>query len=239
MREMQSQLFALIRGRSGDAGRLIVGDDKLDADGRIEIYANMYLARLEEALEEQFPRLAAVLDHEAFHELVRGYVSDRPSRNPSLRCLGEGLSLWLAKHYDPPWLAELAALEYARLDVFDERDERIRTIDELRQMGNALVDLPLRLIRAHRIISFDHAIDETWRTGEAPEKQVTSLLVWRRDTVVSHRAVDSPVEAVALWQAVRGTTVGALCEHVAKHDDQPDDTVFRLLGSWSLDGLLA
>src|SRR5262249_35184695 len=123
----------------------------------------------------------------------------------------------------------------ARLQVFDEPGDEILTPAMLRQAG---ARLPVRLIRAHRILTFEYAIDEIRRSGDTPAERITNLLVWRRDRVGSHRRIDSPGRTVGLWHAVRGTTLGALCEQVAKHDDHPAETAFHLLASWTADGLV-
>ena len=97
---MQAAVMALITGReAGDpgveAGTLIVGDVRASADERLRVYAHMYRARIVEALESQFPRLAKMLGPDAFAELASAYITDEPSRHPSLRYVGERLPAWL------------------------------------------------------------------------------------------------------------------------------------------------
>jgi hypothetical protein len=205
MRDAQSQRFALIR-------------DLSDADT---------------TLARQFPRLAAVLDQDAFHDLVRGYMTAYPSRNPSLRFVGERLACWLAHEYDPLWLAELAALEYARLDVFDEIDENLLTVDDLRR-SDRLTDVSVRLVRAHRLVPVAHAVEAIWR-GETddPQEAPGMLLVWRCGVKVSHRRMGA-LEQAALARTAERIRIGALCERMADAE-----TAFKLLQTWTADGLLA
>src|SRR5664279_4086210 len=80
----QSALFSLITGREtgvapADPAKFIVGDERAGADERVAVYAFMYRARLAEALESQFPRLAKLLGAEVFAELCDAYVDAHPS----------------------------------------------------------------------------------------------------------------------------------------------------------------
>jgi hypothetical protein len=66
------------------ASTLVVSDGRASADERVQVYAYMYRARITEALQSQFPRLARLLGGEAFAELAFAYVTEHPSRIP--RC---------------------------------------------------------------------------------------------------------------------------------------------------------
>src|SRR6185369_7300936 len=99
-------------GAAFEAGVSIRGDARVSAEERLAVYSFMYRARLLEALESQFPRLARLSGAEAFADLTAAYLADRPSRHPSLRELGRALPGWLAaRRPDEPALAALAALE--------------------------------------------------------------------------------------------------------------------------------
>ena len=124
----------------------------------------MYGSRLVEALESQFPRLARLLGAEAFADLTADYVADQPSRHPSLRELGRALPGWLvARRPDEPALAALAALEWARADVYDLADEPAMTLDAPRAFPpERFGELPLKLIAAHRFVEVDRGTEALW-----------------------------------------------------------------------------
>src|SRR5208283_5007423 len=58
--------------------RVIVGDDRLNAEERVDIYANMYFYRILDVLKEDFPATLAVVGPERFHNLVTGYLIEYP-----------------------------------------------------------------------------------------------------------------------------------------------------------------
>jgi len=259
----QDALLSLITGRrSGDGPRLapalVHGDHRADADTRLGVYQHMYRARMVEAMTSQFPRLANHLGDEAFAGLVLVYVADHPSRDPSLRFIGQRLPDWLERHRPArPWLADLARLEWARADVFDVLDETVLGLDDLRGLAaERFGTLPLRLIHARRLIITDYAVAAFWdRLGQdgdaeprvpstvppadAEDDAGETLLVWRQGTIVYHRPIGGG-ELDALEQVASGTTFGALCEGLAGRMSPEAATrmAFAWLSTWVADGLL-
>src|SRR5438552_11615450 len=55
------------------ADALVVSDARASAHERVQVYAYMYRARIAEALESQFPRLARLLGADAFAALAFAY----------------------------------------------------------------------------------------------------------------------------------------------------------------------
>ena len=151
------------------ADALVVSDARASADERVHVYAHMYRTRIAEALESQFPRLARLLGRGAFAELAAAYVTDHPSRNPSLRFIGTELAEWLERKQGSVGLSDLARLEWARADVFDVVDEPTLTVDALRAWPlDDFMRLPVKLVAAHRIVTADFAISDLWeRIGAA------------------------------------------------------------------------
>jgi hypothetical protein len=262
---LQARLFQLITAPEGVEKTLaaeglgpraldaiIVGDDRASAVERLDVYANMYFFRIRDVLADYFPKLRGVLGEAAFHDLVTGYLVAHPSRHPSLRNVGRALPAFLAAPAPAarePWLAELAALEWARLDVFDRADAAPLSREALAALEPAaFATLPLALVPAHEVVPTRHAVEETWRALEAGGPAVVppaaaadhALLVWRRGVVVHHRPTAGP-EAAALAVARDGCTFGALCAELGR--DRPDDEAAGLaaglLGRWIADELLA
>jgi hypothetical protein len=253
MKTAYDGLMQLITGRAPDgaaseapaAEALVVGDHRAGAAARVHVYRHMYRARIREALESQFPRLAKRLGADRFAELAFAYVSDEPSRHPSLRFIGRKLPDWLAGHARPEeaWLADLARLEWARADVFDAADETPLTIDDLRGWPqDRFAELPLQLVGAHRIVTAAHRVANRWDGdggGDAATGEGESLLVWRQGVAVYHRVVDGD-ERAALALTAEGTTFGVLCDRLL--DDRPAEQAtaqaFAWLSTWTADELL-
>jgi hypothetical protein len=271
LRELQRQLLALIRAPHGVADGLLAlgldadqlealvdGDRRLSATGRVGIYADMYFVRLLEALRAVFPRVAAVLGDDAFAALATDYLEAHPSRHPSLRQLGDRLPGFLrdpaaSRPHGPddlaPWLADLAALEWARHDVFDDADAPPLALAQLQALPpDRFVTLPVRLVPAHRVVTVGHPVEAVWRafgaggSRDLPAQPAApgTLLVWRQGTMVYHRPAD-PIEAAALALAATGAPFAAMCEVVAGalgEGQDPAQATFRLLARWIDDELL-
>ncbi len=159
-------LVAEGRLESEDLAFLIRGDDRLGASQRLDIYASMYFYRLRDALAEDFPKVVAALGGARFHNLITDYLIEHPSRTWSLRFAGEALPGFLARHAvagEFPWLADLARLEWARIEVFDETDiepigrKRIASLDEA-----GIATLRLGLVPACRLLALDHTVAPVW-----------------------------------------------------------------------------
>jgi len=257
---VQASLLARITGQelgapAFETASLIRGDARASAEERLAIYSFMYGARLVEALESQFPRLARLLGADAFADLTTDYVADRPSRHPSLRELGRALPDWLtARRGDEPALASLAALEWTRADVYDLADEPAMSLDAPRAFPpERFGELPLKLIAAHRFVAVDRGTEALWddlapSSAEASAMLPVSpkagpgetLLVWRQEIAVYHRAVDSE-ERAALALVSAGSRFGTMCDVLsAAHDDEAAAArAFAWLSTWISDGLLA
>lgn len=221
---------------------LVVSDARASADERVQIYANMYRLRIAEALESQFPRVARLLGADAFAELAFGYVTDHPSRNPSLRFIGASLPDWLERTHGSLGLSDLARLEWARSDIFDAIDEPTLTVDALRAWPlDDFLRLPVKLVAAHRIVTVDFAITAFWeRIGAAPasgealddddetcghahaapvDVQVDDAELPAGESILVWRQGASVVhraiadeERYVLELAAKGTTFGAICD---------------------------
>ncbi|HEX3901630.1 MAG TPA: DNA-binding domain-containing protein [Polyangia bacterium] len=256
---VQAALLSWITGQglgapAVDPPSLIHSDARAGADERLAVYAHMYRARLVEALESQFPRLARLVGAEAFADLTADYVADAPSRHPSLRELGRALPLWLAeRRAERPALASLAALEWARVDLYDQADEAAMTLETPRAWPpERLGELPLRLIAAHRFVEVAGGTEALWDAlssdaTEVPSALVASsalrpsapLLVWRQEIAVYHRAL-APDECAALAALADGSCFGVICERLAAvHGDElAAGRAFGWLSTWLTDGLL-
>jgi hypothetical protein len=187
---------------------------ELGLDPRVCVYAWMYFARLHDTLRDDFPRLAAYLGDEAFSELVADYLAEHPSRNPSLRYFGAALPELVARHPTSeraPGAADLAALDWARVEVFDDEHAPVASLNPA-----VFATQTLRAIPALRLVRTTHRIQETWRcadVGEAippPRPGGETFLVWRRGFVVHHRVVDRTEESALARALERRILRGAV-----------------------------
>ena len=141
LRSLQSLLWRLIAAPEGvraeaealaRAGAIassdlafLVNPAAMGSIERLDVYADMYFYRLRDSLSEDFSKVAAWIGPSRFHNLVTDYLLAHPPTSFTLRDLGRALSDFLASHAltrEFSGVADLARLEWARLDVFDDAD---------------------------------------------------------------------------------------------------------------------
>jgi hypothetical protein len=250
--ETQRALFSLITGHgsAADAERareLVVSAGRLSADERVEIYAQMFSVRTLDALREDFPKLTALLGDHGFAELCAAYVHSAPSEHPSLAKLGARLTAFLREHTAEGAradLADLAALEWARAEVFVEADAEPLVPSALGARDpKTFAATRLKLIPALRVLVCEHDVAPVWRAlqdgheAPTPQPQATSIVVWRKEFEVFHATVAAD-EGRALVLARAGRTLEELCDEFAERDD-PAAAAFQAIGSWFTEGMVA
>jgi hypothetical protein len=233
LRETQERLFALITAPESvttmpearaPVEEIVVGDARRSAVERVDIYANMYFFRLLDVLRADYPMVAEALGEPRFHNLATAYLQAHPSEHPSVRYVGRHLASLL-----DGWMAELARLEWARVEAFDGPDPDPLTLDDLRALPpDAFATLPLTWVPGTSLLRCQFSVDEEDRTREAPR----TIAVWRQGVTVYHRALD-PDEELA-------PTFGLVCERLAAAGDAEAAATraFALLGRWVADGMI-
>jgi len=266
LRDTQARFAALVTARDSvaeiaardavaraEVDAMIVGD-ALSAVERLDVYASMYFVRLHDVLRDEYARTVTVVGGEAFHGLVTDYLQVCPPRDLSLREAGARLPDFLAGHalgHALPWLAELARLERARLEVFDGPDAAPLSITTLSQLPpERFAGLRLALVPAHRVQAGRFAIAETWRAAEGvndpssaapPRETPETLIVWRRDGEVFHRPADADE---AHWfprlSAPDGVAFEVVCAQLAETRGLVGSAAraFELLARWAGEGLV-
>lgn len=210
----------------------------LDAGARVHVYSGMYFARLLDALREDFPQVVRVIGDDGFAALVARYVAWHPSTHPSLRHLGGGLPALIAAEPAPvwpPWTADLARLEWVRVDVFDAPDAVALTADALRRVpADRWPALRFALVPAVATLVADWPVHRLW-TSDPPATLAlarTALRVWREGFFVYQAPMDAAEETL-LSRLVAGEPFGAMCEGVEAGD------AAAILLRWIEDGVIA
>jgi hypothetical protein len=268
--ELQLRFFGALDPASPpiDAALLaaVNGTGRLDAAQRIRIYADMYRARLVDVLREDYPRVAATLGEADFAAFACRYLTRHPSTNPSVRHAGRRFADWIAGEVAvAPHLADLARLEWARVEVFDAADaEPLRLADLEALPPHEWPELRLRLIPACLVLESAWPVHEIWASADAeadagataddgasaegaaeraPEiwtREPTVVRVWREGFIVSHAAM-GPDEQRAFRVLARGEPFAEIC--AAIEDGLDADTAARQVGAillrWLEDGLIA
>ena len=173
---------------------LVLGDERLSAVERVDIYANAYFYRLLECLGEDFPATLAVLGADNFPALVKEYLLEHPPTEPSILYAGLYLADFLNDHPFAerwPFIADLARLERAVLDVFHAADTPALALETLHAVPSE--DWPALKLRTHPAVEIVHS---EWRIADVlqtveqgrewtdPEHEEASVLVWRQNALV-------------------------------------------------------
>ena len=263
LKELQSLLYRLITAPSGVAEGLaserelgaggldaiVLGDERLSAEARVDIYANMYFYRIRDALREDFPATLAVLGADNFHNLITGYLLEYPPTEPSLHHCGRHLADYLRDHplrEGAPFVADLARLERASVEVFSGPDAAALEPDALRAIAPA--DWPALMLGLHpsaQILALDWRVSELLRAVEEERewtpaaRGAVKVLVWRSDARVLYRDLDR-TEADALGAVSRGASFAEICEVVAADADirEAVAAMNQMLARWLADRLL-
>lgn len=244
--ELQRLFFQRIAGAPSAPALLAAVEPSpaLTPDGRLEVYAAAYFWRLHGVLRDDFPKVTAILGDDALETVARDYLVAHPSEHPSARYFGRHFADFLARRTEvPPFLADLARLEWARVDAFDAPDAHVLTTADLRTVppeGWA----GLRFLPTPSLIVVRSAwpIHTVWSTPEGGPfvPAPTAVRIWRTaEWRVLHGAMDAAEEA-ALARLVAGESFAVLCETFAT---LPAEAAARataaLLARWVEDGLLA
>lgn len=231
-------------GSNAGVETVLRGTPGLSAQERIGIYAEMFIWRQLETLREDFPKLWAVLGDDAFDAIARAYLQAYPSRHPSLAKLGRDLPAFLSRRDLPRSdLVDLAALEWARAEVFEALDCPAMDLGDLTALApEVLVETRLKLVPGLRRLHLDHHILPLWKAIEdgrpedagEPSPGSNRAVVWRKGFDVFHVAVAED-EASALELLDAGEPLAAVCELFSAHPE-PAAAAFGAITSWITEG---
>ena len=244
LRELQALFWDAVNGRPAPGlEALVVSTDSLGSTERLGIYSGMYSGRLHDVLAEDFEHVAVALGGDRFAAAVRAYLAAHPSDQPSVRHLGRHFPDFLSADPPsgaPPWLADMARLEWARVEMFDAPDATPIDQDCLRGVPeDGWPDLVLEPIPALTVLESAWPLHVLWEGEQAPAPAPTSLRIWRQDGVVFHTAMDR-LESEALARLQSGQRLGEICE--AFSHLEPDAAAAEagaLLARWVEDGVIA
>lgn len=223
---------------------------------RLNIYAQLYFARLRDSLRDDYESCAKLVQARTFDRLAAGYILQHPSDNPSLRYHGRHFPEFLSRGRREggdafaelrPDLVDLSRLEWSRIECFDAADAAALTNERLKSLGaTSFEDLRFALVPAVQLLTTEYSVSALWdalaQGAQLPAAQACSerLLVWRRGFTVQHRVLE-PSEARALTLVTRGANFASVCEAFADSADDVDGAgrlALATLLRWLADELL-
>jgi hypothetical protein len=231
--------------------RSILGSRRLDRAARFKIYFDAYRFRLAEFLSNDYPVVRSFLGDERFGLLVEAYIEAAPSHYPNARDYGGSLPDFM--RLTAPWsegrdAIDLARFERALSDAFDAADGPVLAIGRLADIpvedwphlafgfhpSVAMLDLAAGTVQRHASLSANKGGEHESR----PDSE--TMVVWRNDGQVFHRAVEAS-ERLAYLEARRGMTFGDICTLLEFQNagEKIVERVASFLADWFRDGLVS
>lgn len=215
---------------------------QLSAGERIALYSGMVQLRLVDCLAQDFPALQHALGRERFAQLASDYVVAHPSTHYSLNQLGKHLPAFARETLDgkprAEFFAELAALERATEEVFDERRAEAIRADDLLGVPNdrwprtRLVPSPaLRLLETRYPVNAYYQAWREERSPELPRVRRSWVAVYRKEFVVWRMNLDRD-RFELLQTLIGGATLGAALQRVTTTRGLDAQRIAQNLGAW-------
>lgn len=175
LHDTQSRVIsALLRGdASHDAAALLRPTRGVGAARRLQVYRNNLHASLGNALAAVYPVVARLIGDACFRQLARGYVTRHPSTSGNLHGFGNRLPTFLraqASLADLPYLADVAALEWASHEVYHESDGTsfdLASFAHVPAEDQARIRLHLQL--ATRFVASPYPVLAIWRANQSAD----------------------------------------------------------------------
>lgn len=231
-----------------DVGRVILPSKTLSPVERVGVYQGMYLLRMVEALQNDFPAVAHLLGEDGFAELVTRYVGAHPSESYTLNRLGDRFPEFVRasrgiRHR--AFAAELARLELLVTEVFDAPQspawpaEAIAGVPE--EAWPSAVLVPSAALRvaafAYPVNAYLQSVKEDRHDHPATGRQATWIAVYRKNYEVWRLDLSKPAFDF-LAALVKGRPFGRAVAVAARGlQGSAGDRIFRWLRDWVAEGL--
>ena len=231
-------------------GELVKPSHSLTSAERVDIYHGMYLLRMVEALESDYPASRHFLGEEAFEQFVVDYVQTFPSRSYTLNRLGDHVPQFFADNPERPhaaFLHDLTRAELAITEVFDAEETPVLTAEQVAKLPQrAWASARLRPIAAFRLLALRHPVTPFFeatkhdRPAPRPRRRASWLAVYRQKYSVLRLEL-SRTEHDLLAALVGGTPLG---EAVAQaglqvRASRREASVFRWFRTFIAEGMFA
>lgn len=217
----------------------------LSARERLGIYHSGYRARLLECLADDYPALLHTLGHDAFEQLVRGYVAKYPPHAATLNAYGRHMPQWCRDRAlnDALFLSDLARLEWALVEIVHESSSPKLQAEALHAvLPKGLDNVVLQPSAALRVLRFDYPVNAFYRAFREdaeigpPQPQPCGVAVFRDGRTLYRMDLTLPM--VSLLEALAsGRPLGAALTVLQSHPGVEPGQVRVWFERWVSDGL--
>jgi hypothetical protein len=217
---------------------------------RVGIYHSMYLLRMEEALESDYPGLQHFLGYRGFRELVEAYVQTFPSRSYTLNRLGDHLPEFVktaAGLSRREFCHDLARLELLVTEAFDAPETPCLSPDDIAAVApEAWERARLAPISAFRMGAFRYPVSsylDSLRGDDhdhpKPRQKDSWVAAFRHDYRVRRVVLTRPAFDL-LSDLVAGQTLGEAVTAAMRRGSRrgpKEDELFRWFRDWMSGGM--
>lgn len=249
--DLQLQFSHTLLMKPNDIKSLLNQDCAGCVNTAVDIYKNAYQNRLFDTLRNDYPMLSWLLESEQFNALAAKYIEQHPSSSYSLRSYGEQLSAFLlteTRYKQQPYLAELAEFEWQLVDIFDQADTAVASIDDMSQFDvQQWPQLTIKLHTTARWLTMNWNLLEIYPTFRDDSKvhdlirydAPKQCLVWRQNNSPHFRLVEA--REWFLLKVLENSNFSELCFTLAELEQNEENTALEAatyLKSWLSAGLI-
>ena len=229
-----------------DRAALFAAPPQGDIERRWGIYTFGYLARLAEAIENDYPATRRILGEGAFRSLAARYLERHPPHSFDIGRAGDRLAAFLETDplaADLPFLPDLARFEWSLAEAFIAADREPLAWSDLARLGpEAVADAVFRPRPGTAVIRSRWPLLDLSATQDLADREVSIavegrpcvVLVYRQDLEVRRRLVDEP-DARFLETAGRGIRLAGLLDEAANSADA--DRLVERFRLWVMEGV--
>ena len=247
LREVQVWMKSRIRPGAAPVARgaRLNSQRGVPGEARLAVYADGYVARMQEALEDVYPAIRRMVGAKRFAELSAAFAADRPSRQYNLNAVGEALPEWLEAwpaSVSLLFLPDLARLERAIAHAFHAPQEPVAAgLDTV--SPEHWPQLRFRFQPETAVLSSRWPILDLWMARTQPpgtmdlqvEGRPQHVLVFREGLQVRCELLDTAWAAAAV-ALMAGKTLGEALAHAA--GTAPAVQAEALFARWAAAGMI-
>ena len=229
-------------------GEVVLASKTLSPAQRVGVYQGMYIMRMVEALQGDYPAVAHFLGEHQFEHVVEDYAGAHPSTSYSFNPFGRRFPEFVRtspRIRRKAFAYDLARLELAVTEVFDAPESLRLTPEEVAQVPEKRWPVArLKPIDAFRLLAFGHPVNaylQSVKQGSEDHPEVRRkqswVAVWRKNYEVWRLDLSRP--AFELLHALsKGKPFGKAVEASArKLQGNAGDQLFRWLRDWVAEGM--
>jgi hypothetical protein len=229
--------------------RIVTRGPRCSAQERLGVYHYAYHARLVDCLADDYPALRYALGEDAFDALARAVIHAHPSDGPNLNVYGRRLAEFCARPRGRvphrAFARELAALEWAMVEVFHAHAAPTFSPDALRAIPTRRwADARFAPSQTVRLLEFAHPVNRFFqdfredRQPAIPARGWSATAVYRMGFRIWRMDLTRTTAAL-LKRLFAGAPLGAALAELGEGDERLAAEVMRWFSEWVSGGFFA